>query len=91
MSSNDIYIRRCHHCGTSSESENGKVLQCSSCRRSFPPFFFFDERDVPVFCDTETRVHYFGDHPADSKPRLGPRDTKTAPPIWGIAVYWGAE
>ncbi len=91
MSPDDIHIRRCHDCGKSNESLDGKVRHCSQCGRSFAPFFFFDECEVPVFCDTEVRTHYFGDHLVGERPRLGPRNSKTAPPIWGIAVFWGAE
>jgi hypothetical protein len=50
-----VYIRRCHICDRISESVGQSVVRCAGCSKNFAPYFYFDERGVPVLTDNMQR------------------------------------
>ena len=70
-----LHVRRCHICGTVSES-SAEILKCHGCSKSLLPFYYFDKRKVKEFADNETRPQL----PAPSDHVYGP--------IRGLTAYW---
>jgi len=83
--SDHIHFRRCHLCGVLNEKSDQLVDRCSSCRKAFAPFVFFDEKKALGISDDSL------DSPA--KKASSYKITRLAtesnyPPIWGLTVYW---
>ncbi len=66
-----LYFRRCHVCNEIT-IEKKELSHCSSCRKAFVPFLFFDEKKTSVLQDNETR----------------PMRQESYLPIRGLTSYW---
>jgi ribosomal protein S14 len=73
------HIRRCHVCGSVTESEGSAVHKCASCGKHLAPFYYFDESKLEGLLE--------------SGPYLSTWKTTTLSPgafnpIWGLSTYW---
>lgn len=71
----NLHVRRCHLCGTVSESSDD-ILKCMHCQKSLLPFYYFDKRKVSEFSDDQERPQTLRD-----------KDTGYGP-IRGLTAYW---
>lgn len=69
-----IFFRRCHVCGSTTQSQTDKVDVCKPCGKHFAPFFYFDERFIPVASEATVR------------PLNISHDKYN--PIQGLTAYW---
>lgn len=72
--SSPIFFRRCHVCGATNQSLMERVEECECCGRTLPPFFYFDERIVPVAQECHLRPV--------------PQNYQGYAPIQGLTAYW---
>ena len=69
------HIRRCHVCGTVTESEIKGIKECSSCGKKFAPFCFFDENRIEGISDNQPAMSLW-------------RDSVGYRPLWGLTSPW---
>lgn len=74
------HIRRCHVCGSVTESEGSAVHKCAHCGKHLAPFYYFDESKLEGLLDGGFYLSVWKnaqDLPAGSYQ-----------PIWGLSTYW---
>ena len=69
-----IFFRRCHLCGAINQSAVERVQLCQPCGHILTPFFYFDERELPVMHEAQVR-------------QKTSYDNQYAP-IHGLTAYW---
>lgn len=70
---NLVHYRRCHVCDATSKNSDSRVMKCTSCGKSYPKFFYFDDKFLPVQSDFTLR------------PPLIEGEYK---PIYGLTSFW---
>lgn len=67
-----VHFRRCHICGHVNEHAR-PIQKCGNCNKSLAPFYYFDEKFIPVLSDFNMR-------PPSIQGAYGP--------IQGLTAYW---
>lgn len=49
------HFRRCHVCGSTTHCQTDEVRKCQHCQKPFAPFFYFEDKSVPVVGDNTLR------------------------------------
>jgi len=68
-----VHIRRCHMCGAVTEREGALVEKCRDCGKPMAPFYYFDDRRVPICSEMDLRP----------RQHLGERS-----PVRGLTAFW---
>lgn len=67
------YFRRCHLCGSLTESGDDHVERCACCHTAFARFQYFDDKYTPTVGDNVLRPVY---------------TRAEFEPLQGLTVYW---
>ena len=78
IESQRMHLRRCHLCDTVTEQHGEHVTKCDGCGKSMAPFYFFNDEQVVIFTDHDTRPE---------SPELT-RLSKERLPIRGLTAFW---
>ncbi len=73
---NNLHVRRCHVCGTVTESSD-EILKCKGCSKSLLPFYYFDKRKIREYSDKQESAKL------EKLP-----DLNGYGPIRGLTAYW---
>jgi len=77
MDGKSVHIRRCHICGTITESSGQKVSRCKTCGKSLSPFYYFDELHLDPISDQDLNVS-----------KIQVESESRYKPIYGLTVLW---
>lgn len=74
-----FHIRRCHVCGSVTESQEAAIHCCSHCGKHLAPFYYFDESKLEGLQEVGPYLSVW-------------KNTSMPPgtyqPIWGLSTYW---
>ena len=73
------HIRRCHICGSVTESEDSAIHRCQHCGKHLAPFYYFDESKLEGLQENGPHLSVW------KQAALAPG---TYQPIWGLSTYW---
>lgn len=75
-----FHIRRCHVCGSVTESEGSAVHKCAHCGKHLAPFYYFDESKLEGLLESGPYLSTW-----KLAKDLSPGSFN---PIWGLSTYW---